>query len=801
MFACSLAEEQMHIAAIEEAIRNKGKLDHTSMQGVFLGPARSGKSSLIKRLLREKIDRSSASTGAAEKVIQVNVKKSSSIPLSVFDSVWLRLTYGSEAVRLMMLTVKYHQNQPDSGSQEHHHESQANVGHIASTQSPQRHSEASSTENVIPGTPAQEHGPYLLQGPMHLSLEMPAGYNAPKQTFQEALRNSGVIALRQHFDGSWTLYLSDTGGQMEFQEILPLLVSGPSLFFIVFPLNRDLNELFMIEYQLPDGERSQPYQSSLTLMEAILQSLATIAAMGTFTYKGKGSDIKLKPKVLLVGTHKDLLDPATAQAKIEEIDSHLRQTITSTSYYRDGLVEFATASQLVFTVNNLAEDDSDFALIRSRVNLIANHDEYRMSIPTHWLIFSIVIRGLSSRVISYDECRNVAQQCGIDDEEELHEALWFLHTRMGVIRYFRYGDVSKIVVTDPQLLYDKITKVMIKTFTFEHGMHLFEEFRKKGIFAFEDLSRIDKSEDLLLTHSRFIELLEHLRIVVPIGDGRLLIPCVWTHADKSRYPPKQHSAVPTLAIVFDCGYCPKGVTGALIKYLMTNEMKSRFTWKLQMDEIFRDQVTFFIGPNLITLCMYPTHFEVVCAPSTDNTEAICSVRDTCQEACKTVQKAIHKVSKDANLTCCCQASFYCTLCKSHIAELKQHDGKPCHLYCKETRQVCDLPNGFEYWLEAQPQKQAEMTEPSNTTLTLPPALKLVSSLSSEWKTLGVYLFVDGGKLNEIETDYKKSSDCLREMLIEWLKSDTPCPTWETLATEVECINPTIAEKIRNLYCC
>ena len=92
------------------------------------------------------------------------------------------------------------------------------------------------------------------------------------------------------------------------------------------------------------------------------------------------------------------------------------------------------------------------------------------------------------------------------------------------------------------------------------------------------------------------------------------------------------------------------------------------------------------------------------------------------------------------------------------------------------------------------------TEPSNTTLTLPPALKLVSSLSSEWKTLGVYLLVDDGKLNEIEADYKKSSDCIREMLSEWLKSDTPCPTWKMLAKEVEYIDPTIAEKIQNLYC-
>ena len=77
-----------------------------------------------------------------------------------------------------------------------------------------------------------------------------------------------------------------------------------------------------------------------------------------------------------------------------------------------------------------------------------------MSIPTHWLIFSLVLRGVTKRVITFDECFKTAQQCGIDSEEELYESLWFLHTKMGVIRYFRYGDVSKIVIIDPQLLFD-----------------------------------------------------------------------------------------------------------------------------------------------------------------------------------------------------------------------------------------------------------------------------------------------------------------------------------------------------------
>ena len=736
------------------------------MQGVFLGPARSGKSSLIKRLLKEKLGPTSPSTGAADKVIQVSVRKSSSIATSVFESTWLHMTYSGEAVRLMMLAAKTYENKP------------AGSGRMTTQHSFDNYQVA--------------------------SVEMPAGYVPPRKTFENALSTSGIIALRKHLDGSWTLYLSDTGGQMEFQELLPLLVSGPSLFFVIFPLHRDFNELFTIEYQHPDGQRSEPYQSSLTLKEAILQSLATIAAMGTFTYKGLGKNVQLRPKVLLVGTHKDLLtcSPATAEDKIRKIDGDLQEMVRS--HYREGLVEFASEDRLIFTVNNLAESDNDFALIRSRVNTIAKLSEYQMSIPTHWLIFSLVIRNLTGRVVSYSECLKVAQQCGIDSKDELKEALWFLHTKLGVIRYFPHGDLSKIVVIDPQLLFDRITELIIKTFTFEKaGKLLCDKFKEGGLFLLEDFERINTASDPLLTNPHFIELLKHLRIIVPFHDGKkLFIPCVLSHTDKALYPPRQHSAVPTLAIVFDCGYCPKGVTGAVIKFLMTNEMQSKFVWDLQTDQFFCDQVSFFVGPNLITLWTYPTHFEVVYAPSTATAEAVCSIKDTCREIYQSIKLAIQTVSKDINLTCHCDATFYCSLCKSHIAEVKKHEGIPCQLWCSETRQLCKLPDGYHYWLETPLQNEPEQTKPSTitTTLTLPSAFKIILSLASEWKNVGLLLDIDIGTLNNIEHDYAKANDCLREMLCMWLKQIDPPPSWQMLADAVKRFDPATAQKIRDTFC-
>ena len=47
------AEEEKHIAAVQKAMEERGMLDHTIVHGVFVGPARSGKNSLMERLLGE----------------------------------------------------------------------------------------------------------------------------------------------------------------------------------------------------------------------------------------------------------------------------------------------------------------------------------------------------------------------------------------------------------------------------------------------------------------------------------------------------------------------------------------------------------------------------------------------------------------------------------------------------------------------------------------------------------------------------------------------------------------------------
>ena len=651
-------DEAQHLAAVEKAMRVKGELEHTVAHGAFVGPAGSGKSSLMSRLAGEMPSSTSPSTGVAERVVQVEVKRSSSIAVSADSANWVKILYNNEAIRVIEYASRVPSSLPPT---------------VTVIDKPLPLPVTPTTTNIdgdpAGSVPTAQVPSTSASFPTHKAqVRTPSGYVPPKGVFKSALQGRRLKELRQHFDSSWTLYLTDTGGQMEFQEVLPLLVSGPSIFFITFRLDQDLHQQFTIEYRLPDGGRSDPYQSTLTIVQAILQTLASVASMGTFSYKGSQTrSSPLKPKVFIVGTHKDQLDEATAESKIKEIDEYLQKVIKSTAHYDEDLVVFSSESQLVFTVNNFSKDDSDFKKIRSSVDQAVQRGEFRMSYPAHWLIFSLVLRQqmIRDRIISYQQCFAVAKDCGITTSEELNHALWFLHTKIGLVRHFPAPGLDDIVIRDPQVLFDHVTHLIVKTFTFEKvGKRRSCEFKHKGIFSFEDLETVNQFESSL-TPDKLLKLLEHLRIVAPFqtkkGLQKYFIPCVLTHSKEQL--PTQSSDTPPLLITFKCGYCPKGLAGALITYLLNNEMRSKFKWEFQTDRIYRDQVSFRVSPyDIITLKTSPTFLELVHLREDKWKNAkTYPVQIVCSSVWQSVVKGIKKVSSDMKLTSDADhsLSFYC----------------------------------------------------------------------------------------------------------------------------------------------
>ena len=569
------------------------------------------------------------------------------------------------------------------------------------------------------------------------------------------------------------------------------------MFFYTFRLDRDLNECYEIHYELPDGTTSDSYKSSMSTIEGIVQSLASIAAMGIFVYRGSQKrEVRLRPTVLFIGTHRDQLDEKQVTDIIASIDQNLQK---STSQFSN-LIEFASKDQMLFAVNNFSEDDTVFQDIRSSVERIVERHEFEMVSPSRWLIYSLALRRLKAEIVTYEECFEIAKQCGITDKEELTEALHFIHTKMGLIRYFPFEHIKDLVIIQPQFLYDKISELIVKTFTFEKaGKKSADLFNEMGIFSLDDFERIHRKSDSTsaMKPTQFTELLKALHIAAPFeegsnGDGerKLFFPCILGHASKAQEQIEISSLeISPLNVTFKCGYCPKGLGGALINFLMTNGTNFNFEWNLLTDQIFRDQVSFEVGPlDTVILKILPTHLMLIYVPELDFPDrSTCCIEDVCCDIREAVDTGIRKVIQALNFIPSEVEPSFTFLCpcdkcgNKYPAEMKLRHDKPFCLGCTKSRSRHQLPKGYDKWFTTNPRVQSTETKAvidhdrrtRLSELHHPALLEKLTKHAAHWRNIGERLRFTPDELNDIEARplllHGAPRSWLREMLAVWLQ--------------------------------
>ena len=727
------------ICVMEESIKRKGTINHTIAHGVIVGPGRSGKNTLMSRLMGNgppEPDSISPSTGVLENIVKVEVKKLCTVATAVSNLEWKRLKYDEEALELIMTTARYHSvtttvSKPIAVKYivKEHDQSSTGVASVK-TSLPYKASKQQKKHKIVKffkklkrfrtGKSSQGCANKDEEKKRDVVLYKPD--IEPVDIFKQALELRGMDALREHLESSWSLYLTNTGGQIEFQEHLPLLVCGPSIFFVTFPLHYELEKRYDVRYEYPDG-RVETYKSPATLLEELLQTLATINASNFTSGQQRDSEAAIKPKIFFVGTHRDCLPEGTAEEMIKRKDKLLQTYIRQTSLIDQEFIQFAQyPKQLMFTVSNLSNDDEQFQKIRSAVQRTVEGKEFTIECPSSWLILSLILRAKhkSDQVLSFDKCFSIAQECGITDRKELNQALSFIHSRLGLVRYFNTKDLNTLVVIDPQILFDKITDLIVKTFTSDNvkvKIKEMEDFHQRGIIPVAVMQEIsdNSSSDSKLPFIWLTKLLNYLRIAALFTDSdgdKYFFPSALCHAPELHFnQPLPSDSWPPLLVGFKSGFCPRGIPGALIKYLMTNEMKSNRSWNIIPNKIFKNQVSFAIQAHrIITLRILPTHLEICYESETDSIgEASAEVdskeneltKKTCEMAYVQIKKGMSTVTSQCK-ECDHFFGFYCTLttCQTHKHPAQiEWDGKnPFQLrLCKVSNKRGSLPKGCEIW--------------------------------------------------------------------------------------------------------
>ena len=309
----------------------------------------------------------------------------------------------------------------------------------------------------------------------------------------------------------------------------------------------------------------------------------------------------------------------------------------------------------------------------------------------------------------------IAQRCGIETADEFDDALWFLHHRVGVIRYFSdVPELRDLVIKSPQYIFDRVTDLVVSTFTFEKNAphKVISDFDNKGIFPFEFFDQLTASQNCALSAKQLVCLLEHLHVIAPLskeaGAGtRYFAPCVLSHAkdaaaDNTSSP--SDITLPPLLLSFKSGYCPTGMFGVLVVHLLGSCKKTCLEWKLEEDKIYHNQITLSIGPyDAFSFTVLPSHIRIQLTwsvPTSDRSRlplgtVCCDVRVCTEDAIEEVVRRLNYTDKAEH-----SLGFQCPHpLHSHVALVNYLHGQPVNLTCCDAKRRQDLPPGHEAWFE------------------------------------------------------------------------------------------------------
>ena len=691
--------------ACNRAIKKKESCDERFVQSFLSGSPRSGKSSFKHRVVGHHRN-TQASTGVAEKVTRVEVSRST---VQVGGLVWneLKSSEDEEAIVANKISINvFLQPQHTATSKGRLQRFLKNMkGKLQRRRMPRRN-ELTSYYNETTSESAGVN-PYQIMR----SSDRPLSSTLTPVT-ATASATASVQDSDSHgsYESIWTQYMSDVGGQPEFQELLPNLLYGPSLFYHVFRADRSLYDKVHVEYLHSNGESMVPYETTVSTKDAILQFLSSVSSIGVGSKPQGGKQVS--PKVLFIATHIDKLE---SEDKILEIDQELQRIVKETQAFKDKMIVYGSKSCMLLPVNNLSKDDSAFQNVRAVVDrVVTGSDDYCISVPYTWSLFSITIQHLKEQVLSYDICLAVGKECGIDTRREMDDCLWFMHHQTGILRHFKeVPEIRHLIVKDPQYIFDKVTDLIVNTFTFEKtggDMVVKEEFTKKGIFSVDSFKELSSDSDFM-SSSQLIKLFEHLRIVAPLRKEdvprKYFLPCALVHVDPQEAPEVSPEWLPSIFFGFSSGYCPNGIFAAFVADLLHFKQRLAFQWEFREDTIFRNQICFSIGPFLdrFRFTVSSDHISVDVLPSDVSQRKdhmlskICnhvrqrissSLSDVITRLNYDVRKVVHQLAFQCPLSTCTQ--------NFHLAYIRFDRNEPCALECSYLKnKATALPINCNIW--------------------------------------------------------------------------------------------------------
>ena len=663
-------DEAGFVRDVIEAVDQNQQIQRKMANIILKGLPEAGKSTLLNRLLKRPFRKSYSSTGLSDSIVVVDIQPTSTLTSATATS--------------------------DNSSWEV-------IDFDASVYS--------QLEDSKQFFPSAEEKP-LKENPLsyqihHVSSTSEVPDNIKKVLSAHNIKSIEDLKMRN------SLYIRDTGGQVEFQESLTLLIYGPSIFIFVLRTDIDIHKKTIIQYRAPSGKIFNRYQSSISTVDALVQFLTSVSAIETTeegVFQEGGEYQSHEPVVFIVGTHIDLLK-SRADSIIAEINESLDKIIhelgfTSVVRYCD-----ADCKRVMYTVDNTREDEENIGIVRSHISsYIGNRLEFEVKYPVGYLLFCLELQNIKATVISIAKFKQLASKFNITSISDL---LHFLHFRIGIIQHYDVNNLSDIVIKEPQVLFSKVTDLLVKTFLSSETLKMDQQasFCQKGILEASVLRNILGMSEDQITSKQFLAFMVHLRLAIPFTDEneilKYFIPSVLNHVPNSVGEERKTDIAP-LCICFKLGHCPQGLFGVLISHLVNPDRSHEYSFELSEDKIYQDQVSLLVNSSddidEISLKKQLSHIEISMGCSDTESESsvpriithttLCTtVHSILQDCLKLSLKTLHYNIKKLQ-------PMFCLACPKSDCSDKRHKvigEKSGFMYCNFYKQKFQIPSSALCW--------------------------------------------------------------------------------------------------------
>ena len=379
------------------------------------------------------------------------------------------------------------------------------------------------------------------------------------------------------------VYLVDTGGQPQFQEILPMFVRNASVNLLVFKLSDKLSDCPTFEYFLDGKKYCEPEKLRLTNQEIIEHSARSVFSCSQTREIKRVRQKPEQPAVVLVGTFKDQSNccPETLEQKQGTLLECLKPYIN-----RDGIIG-ASRKMMIFDIDGSEEGWSKNHIIATLcAEVIFRSKSLKIDMPLRWFMFQLELKDHAKKhnldFVTLKVCYDIGRQLQMK-HADVRQVLLFLD-EVNIILYYP-NILRDVVFCNPQFLLGKVTEIIVASFDcLEQAVDRFGSyltFHNEGIFSPQLISEFQDGYNEYFSQKDLLLLLQELLIIARVGDDCYFMPCVLPVEQASSNIRRQllsDSNFEPLVFSFPSGYSPRGMFCALIVYL-TSQVKSH-TWNI-----------------------------------------------------------------------------------------------------------------------------------------------------------------------------------------------------------------------------